>query len=47
MTLAQQDVDERRHLYEQMAGVERHTPIDTSTDGSDHDEKVVVEEDAP
>jgi pyruvate-ferredoxin/flavodoxin oxidoreductase len=26
MTLAQADVDERRHLYEQMAGVERHVP---------------------
>jgi pyruvate-ferredoxin/flavodoxin oxidoreductase len=33
MGLAQADVDERRHLYEQMAGVERHAPDDTiSTD---------------
>src|SRR5579864_1247044 len=47
MTLAQQDVDERRHLYEQMAGVERHTPIDTSTEGSDQEAKVAVEEDLP
>jgi pyruvate-ferredoxin/flavodoxin oxidoreductase len=29
MTLAQADVDERRHLYEQMAGVERHAPDDS------------------
>ncbi|HZK74580.1 MAG TPA: thiamine pyrophosphate-dependent enzyme, partial [Clostridia bacterium] len=28
MGLAQADVDERRHLYEQMAGVERHAPDD-------------------
>jgi pyruvate-ferredoxin/flavodoxin oxidoreductase len=31
MTLAQEDVDERWHLYKQMAGVERHTPDDTIT----------------
>jgi Pyruvate:ferredoxin oxidoreductase and related 2-oxoacid:ferredoxin oxidoreductases, beta subunit len=31
MTLAQADVDERRHLYEQMAGVERHAPDDAIT----------------
>jgi pyruvate-ferredoxin/flavodoxin oxidoreductase len=31
MTLAQADVDERRHLYEQMAGVERHAPNDSIT----------------
>jgi pyruvate-ferredoxin/flavodoxin oxidoreductase len=29
MTIAQADVDERRRLYEQMAGVERHAPDDT------------------
>ena len=34
MTIAQADVDERRRLYEQMAGVERHAPDDTiDTDG--------------
>jgi pyruvate-ferredoxin/flavodoxin oxidoreductase len=34
MTIAQADVDERRRLYEQMAGVERHAPDDTiETDG--------------
>jgi pyruvate-ferredoxin/flavodoxin oxidoreductase len=31
MVLAQADVDERRHLYEQMAGVERHAPEDSIT----------------
>ena len=31
MTLAQADVDERWHLYEQMAGIERHTPDDSVT----------------
>ncbi|MFI5283056.1 MAG: pyruvate:ferredoxin (flavodoxin) oxidoreductase [Candidatus Dormibacterales bacterium] len=29
MGIAQADVDERRHLYEQMAGVARHAPNDT------------------
>src|SRR5450756_533522 len=29
MKIAQADVDERRRLYEQMAGVERHAPDDT------------------
>jgi pyruvate-ferredoxin/flavodoxin oxidoreductase len=29
MAIAQADVDERRRLYEQMAGVERHAPDDT------------------
>ena len=28
MDIAQADVDERRKLYEQMAGVERHAPDD-------------------
>jgi pyruvate-ferredoxin/flavodoxin oxidoreductase len=31
MGLAQADVNERRHLYEQMAGVERHAPDDSGT----------------
>ena len=31
MTLAQSDVDERWHLYEQLAGVERHAPDDGAT----------------
>jgi len=29
MTLAQSDVDERWHLYQQLSGVERHAPDDT------------------
>jgi pyruvate-ferredoxin/flavodoxin oxidoreductase len=32
MNIAQEDVNERRRLYEQMAGVERHTPDDSITE---------------
>ncbi len=35
MTIAQADVNERRHLYEQMAGVERHSPDDSMNKNGD------------
>jgi pyruvate-ferredoxin/flavodoxin oxidoreductase len=48
MDIAQADVDERRKLYEQMAGVERHTPDDAIA-GNGHPEGISagVEEDLP
>ncbi len=46
MKLAQDDVTERWHLYEQMAGVERHAPDDAIAKSADPNEKVgPVEED--
>ena len=46
MTLAQEDVNERRHLYEQMAGVERHAPDDAMARRAEPTEKVgAAEED--
>ena len=49
MKLAQQDVDERRHLYEQMAGVERHAPAEAPPDGAagETEKRVEVEEELP
>jgi pyruvate-ferredoxin/flavodoxin oxidoreductase len=48
MNLAQQDITERRHLYEQLAGVKRHTPIDTSVNTADPVEKTeAAEEELP
>lgn len=48
MALAQDDVTERWHLYEQMAGVERHSPDDTITRNEDQiDEVSVPEEELP
>lgn len=47
MKLAQQDVDERRHLYEQMAGVERHAPVDAHSDGEASETNVAIEEEVP
>jgi hypothetical protein len=35
MTIAQADVDERRRLYEQMAGLERHAPDDRISSNGD------------
>ena len=47
MTLAQEDVNERWHLYEQMAGVERHQPDDTGGVGADEPAAAPMEEDLP
>jgi pyruvate-ferredoxin/flavodoxin oxidoreductase len=45
MTIAQADVDERRHLYEQMAGVERHAPDDSLTDNGQPEPATVAAHD--
>jgi pyruvate-ferredoxin/flavodoxin oxidoreductase len=48
MTLAQEDVNERWHLYEQLAGVERHAPDDSITRGADTEKTVApAEEELP
>ena len=48
MTLAQEDVNERRHLYEQLAGVERHTPDDSITKSADAEQAMgPAEEELP
>jgi pyruvate-ferredoxin/flavodoxin oxidoreductase len=48
MAVAQADVDERRKLYEQMAGVERHAPNGAVAGNGEHDEKPTeVEEELP
>jgi pyruvate-ferredoxin/flavodoxin oxidoreductase len=48
MAVAQQDVTERWHLYEQMAGVERHAPDDSMAKRADADEPAgPVEEELP
>jgi len=48
MNLAQEDVTERRHLYEQLAGVERHTPVDLPAPTGEPAEKTeAVEEELP
>ncbi|HET7421635.1 MAG TPA: pyruvate:ferredoxin (flavodoxin) oxidoreductase [Candidatus Dormibacteraeota bacterium] len=45
MSLAQADVDERWHVYEQMAGVDRHAPDDSIVkEASDANGAVAVEE---
>ena len=35
MELAQDDVNERRRLYEQLAGIERHAPDDKVAENED------------
>jgi pyruvate-ferredoxin/flavodoxin oxidoreductase len=48
MTLAQQDVDERWHVYEQMAGLERKSPDESIAKEADPVEKSgAVEEELP
>jgi pyruvate-ferredoxin/flavodoxin oxidoreductase len=48
MDLAQKDVNERWHVYEQMAGVERHAPDDSIAKQADPAEKGgAVEEELP
>jgi len=49
MAIAQQDVDERWRLYEQMAGVERHAPDDTIAESAGAQETAagVTEEELP
>jgi pyruvate-ferredoxin/flavodoxin oxidoreductase len=48
MTLAQEDVNERWHLYEQLAGVERHAPDDSITRGAETEKTVTpAEEELP
>jgi len=48
MAVAQADVDERRRLYEQMAGVERHAPNGAVAGGGAGEEKATeVEEELP
>ncbi|HYM97382.1 MAG TPA: thiamine pyrophosphate-dependent enzyme, partial [Candidatus Sulfotelmatobacter sp.] len=48
MKLAQQDVDERWHVYEQMAGLERKSPDDSIAKEADPVEKAgAVEEELP
>ena len=46
MKLAQEDVDERRRLYEQMAGVERHAPVETAAQ-EQGEAAIAIEEEAP
>jgi pyruvate-ferredoxin/flavodoxin oxidoreductase len=48
MTLAQADVNERRHVYEQMAGIARNAPDASALQGADPVEKNgAVEEELP
>ncbi len=48
MALAQADVNERRRVYEQMAGLERNAPDDSTLKGTDPVEKTgAVEEELP
>ncbi len=48
MALAQADVNERRHVYEQMAGIERTAPDDSTVKGADPAENSrAVEEELP
>jgi hypothetical protein len=48
MHLAQKDVDERWHVYEQMAAVERNAPDDRIVKGADPAENGgAVEEELP
>lgn len=49
MELAQEDVNERQRLYEQMAGIERHAPDDKiAKDGDSGPSGIVaVEEELP
>ncbi len=48
MTLAQADVNERRHVYEQMAGITRNAPDDSTVKSADPMEKTgAVEEELP
>ncbi|HYL08805.1 MAG TPA: 2-oxoacid:acceptor oxidoreductase family protein, partial [Candidatus Udaeobacter sp.] len=48
MAVAQEDVDERWHLYEQLAGVERHVPEETTAgDGQAAGPAAPVEEEMP
>jgi pyruvate-ferredoxin/flavodoxin oxidoreductase len=44
MTVAQEDVDERWRLYEQLAGVERHTPDENIVSGAPSEMLAAAEE---
>jgi pyruvate-ferredoxin/flavodoxin oxidoreductase len=49
MELAQEDVNERRRLYEQMAGIERHAPDDKIAENEDPETSglAAIEEEVP